>query len=451
MQLVYRSEDLLHENILQSLYLRGRLNIDAKADLDKLKQCREEGLNIDDVFVPNFNDNKEALSALNIGDVCQIKDKKYISIKVGEDKIKNLSISKDKYMELFPPVERFSVMQSKEVGDCWLLATLDSIYSNPKTRSIILSVFQENENGGIDINFGEFKNNNEITIKNADKYTAQRVFSPKGFACIEEALEQKRAHMGYERIMNLYNSLKYDKPKHGRIKYDGAIYTKSDIETVTAIIETYIDRPLDMQKSLIDLKSKDACIKLDRKKILNYLNYFNSEEALKKFSSYEIRGIKRMLISNLNKLEKSKDKVITPKEIMPTRAYLKFSFMDMGYEADNDLIYEMMLTPYINGGYPEEAYEVFGMDSSKATSDNLNGCFEDSAILVADTDNKKKNYYGLGYKIYKNHGYMIKPLPAYKKQKFGIRDPHNASQELVMSLDKLMKVFTDITIGKEKK
>jgi len=67
-----------------------------------------------------------------------------------------LGISKETYLKLFPPINRYNLRQGR-IGDCYLVATLYSMYENPATREFILQCFSENENGDISISFGNGK------------------------------------------------------------------------------------------------------------------------------------------------------------------------------------------------------------------------------------------------------------------------------------------------------
>src|SRR5574344_1695977 len=75
----------------------------------------------------------------NIGGILYIK---------GSNGMEKLNISKEKYMELFPPMERFNIQQnqSKYAGDCWFLETLNNFYKNPNTRAEIVKMFRQDGN-----------------------------------------------------------------------------------------------------------------------------------------------------------------------------------------------------------------------------------------------------------------------------------------------------------------
>ena len=87
----------------------------------------------------------DMLSATSLGEVVESGSKLYIND--GETMIE-LGMSKEKYMELFPPVKRFDINQNtnKHAGNCWFLETAFNLYQNPKTRVEILKNFRQEGN-----------------------------------------------------------------------------------------------------------------------------------------------------------------------------------------------------------------------------------------------------------------------------------------------------------------
>ena len=459
----YVDEGLLDEEILHTPDFKSRLNEPAKNDLFCLVKAAETSKNADDVFVPEFKDKKRAIKKINTGDVCKIKNNPNIFIKDDENNLIELGLSKEKYMKLFPPVARFSAIQNDSLGDCWLLATCDSLYSNPNTRARFLSVFKENENGGIDVNFGGFKvkngkivpiDKNQKTYENVDDFTAKRALSPKGFACIEEAVEQMREDLGYQRIKRTFDYFQTIKDMEGAVEFEGTLYEKGEIDRFIDMAEPSIEIPFMMKRILIDLSKKDSDIRLNKENIKKYLEYFNSGTARSKFNFYEISTVKNILNKTLKIIEEKEVDEVLLKDIMPTSLFFDFLFMHRNLDIPEGYISSFSASPYIIGGEPSEIYKLFDMKAEKIPAKDAKEKFknlDNNVVIVADTDEKEKDYKGLGYKIYSLHAYLITPVHCNGKQKYSVRNPHNSSQEIIMSEDELLQRFSNFTFAKKAK
>lgn len=94
------------------------------------------------------------------GDVVQVGNKLYVN---DDGNLVKLRMTKEKYLELFPPGSRFNINQ-KALGDCWLVSALDSIMNNPKYRAKLYQIFRQ-EGNDIYIKFPDGKN--EIKFENS--------------------------------------------------------------------------------------------------------------------------------------------------------------------------------------------------------------------------------------------------------------------------------------------
>ncbi len=140
-------------------------------DLNKLYQAYSEGIDIQKVFVPEFSNLDDAVKAIKVGDVCTLDGGNTIGIKLADGTIQNLNMSAETYMELFPPAQRFASMQG-EVGDCFLVSSLDLMFKTPETRVKLLQCFKEQPDGSIivDISGQSIRFNN---IKEIDEIISQ--------------------------------------------------------------------------------------------------------------------------------------------------------------------------------------------------------------------------------------------------------------------------------------
>ncbi len=112
-------------NYLRILNSNSDLSENVYNDLEKLRRGEE--------IVPNYpaqTSKKEVFAKTQCGDVAEIGEKLYIND--GSQMIE-WQMTKQKYLELFPPVKRFINLQ-RSMGDCYLISSFSSIMHNPKTR-----------------------------------------------------------------------------------------------------------------------------------------------------------------------------------------------------------------------------------------------------------------------------------------------------------------------------
>ena len=445
---------------IADLYLfRGRLNEDAKNDLLKLKDCYKNNKVISQEFVKNYKSDEEAEKKAKVGEVCHVGNNKYVSIKMENGFILPLSLSKSKYLKLFPPVERFSVMQN-QIGDCWLLAACDALYSNPNTRARFLSVFKENEKGGIDVNFDGFEikngksvpiNPKEATYKNTDKSTGVRAILPMGFACIEEAIERQMAQLGHERIQRICDMMDARDEDVPFMFIDDVLYTDDDIETFQENIRDLLGDPMELAQNFVDPMTKEFFIGLNEKNTKKCLRQLDKRAAKKRFTEDEIDLMKKILnthsVSSLINADKKNANITYVKEIFPTEAFLRFQKLDFRRKKLKENIKSQMTSPYINAGESEYVFKMFGLFAKTISAKNAKEELEyinDDYLITGSVS--KKSEYGAGFKLFKNHEYSIKVLNTKDGKKlFGVKNPHNASQEIVMGINELCRTFDYIT------
>lgn len=127
------------------LYLcnQGIMSDDFEKDLDTMYDAHINKKDVKEAFVPTLKSVDEALQKRETGDVFSVDGQDKIYIKTSESESKQLDLTKNTYLKLFPPLERFALYQG-DAGNCYMLSTLDAINSNPKSREKILSCFHEN-------------------------------------------------------------------------------------------------------------------------------------------------------------------------------------------------------------------------------------------------------------------------------------------------------------------
>ena len=80
---------------------------------------------------------QEVLKQSKCGDVVEIGNKLFVN---EENQLTELKITRQKFMELFPPIERFLTMQGS-LGNCYFVSVITAIMNNPKTRANIYKSF----------------------------------------------------------------------------------------------------------------------------------------------------------------------------------------------------------------------------------------------------------------------------------------------------------------------
>ena len=95
-------------------------------------------------YSSNSNLN-QVFKTTQTGEVVEVGSQLYIND--GKSMVK-VNMTKEKYLELFPPFKRFDINQndSKHAGNCWYLETMHNLYQNPSTRINILKLFRQEGN-----------------------------------------------------------------------------------------------------------------------------------------------------------------------------------------------------------------------------------------------------------------------------------------------------------------
>ena len=135
-------QGVVGKHIFEYLPPDAKISPNISSDIDKLYSAYINGVNPIDEFVPTFDSVHNAHKQLKIGDVYEIEGQDFIYIIDNEYSSSQLQLTKQKYFELFPPIERFGTTQN-QIGNCWEISVLQGLYSNPKTRHIVLSLFSQ--------------------------------------------------------------------------------------------------------------------------------------------------------------------------------------------------------------------------------------------------------------------------------------------------------------------
>lgn len=142
MQLELIQSGDIEPSTLSNYWETGKMNNNLANDLDMVYEARRAGKNVADVYVPNVKTEEEGKNQTKIGDVFKVENEDKIYIKTDENTSKQLDMDKETFIKLFPPAKRFTTQQ-REIGDCYLVTSLETVMNNPKTRVALYDAFHQ--------------------------------------------------------------------------------------------------------------------------------------------------------------------------------------------------------------------------------------------------------------------------------------------------------------------
>ena len=142
MQLALIADEKLTPQTLSHYWKTGKMCDQMEADIDMMYDCYANGKKVEDVYVPNVASKEEGTKNVKVGDVFQVEGEDMIYVKDDENKSHQLKVDKDTFIQLFPPAQRFASAQYA-IGDCYCVATLNSVMENPKTRIALYDAFEQ--------------------------------------------------------------------------------------------------------------------------------------------------------------------------------------------------------------------------------------------------------------------------------------------------------------------
>ena len=442
-------------------------NKNALSDIDLLFNSYAEGQNPKDVFVPEFESHKEAFNSLKTGDVYHLKGKRNIFIITNPERKKELGLTKETYLELFPPVERFAYTQ-QEQGNCWFISTLDALYSNPKTRYEILKCFRENEDGTLDVCLGGYTTFNGKSVKNNlnsfEFLDASKTLLPaleknrgyfsgtcEGLRLIEEAYEIEQETKALKNIRRQYAKFKHLEA-NGLKAYneiDGFNYSKEEIEEFLELAEKCLDDPKLASETFVDTSIKQ--VYFSHSFIEEKLAELSSNKAKEKYSENDIQRMKRILTRYKNYYEKNECNESISIGAIPLDVYNNIVPSDAERISSKN--------PYSDGGNQILALRAFDFYPSVHSFNNdFGGCsfiaelsLEENVsntVLLAATSNKSNNDIG----IRQNHAYSVQIARDEKTSelRFIIKDPMNTLFEKELTYKEFLDNFTYAAIAHPK-
>lgn len=145
MQLALIADGELTPQTLSQYWKTGKMCDQMEADIDMMYDCYANGKEVEEVYCPNVASQTEGTQNAKIGDVFEVEGEERIYVKDGEDSSHQLKMDKDTFIALFPPAQRFASAQYA-IGDCYCVATLNSVMENPKTRVALYDAIEQDGN-----------------------------------------------------------------------------------------------------------------------------------------------------------------------------------------------------------------------------------------------------------------------------------------------------------------
>ncbi len=168
----------LDSSILKHLNVNSDLTPEVYADLEAVKNGES--------IVPEFREGTTipyAFSKTKVGDAVAIGDKMYIN---DGKSLVEWKMTKEKYLELFPPVKRF-LTQQRGLGDCYFVSSLTNSMYNPQAR---VGIYQSFEQNGNDVS---------VTIKDYNEYGGTKTYKDSKID-----LDNRRLHVAGAKGIQMY-------------------------------------------------------------------------------------------------------------------------------------------------------------------------------------------------------------------------------------------------------
>ena len=139
-----------------------------KEELKMVLDAALNGQDPNDIAVPSVKSIAEGIEATKMGDVFEVEGEDSIYFTINDKECIQLDISKDTFNKLFPPIQKY-MSQQGDVGDCYLVSTLNNMMTDPSMRGTLLQCFSEDENGNITVDLpnGDYT----FTLENGKEVT----------------------------------------------------------------------------------------------------------------------------------------------------------------------------------------------------------------------------------------------------------------------------------------
>ena len=415
-----------------------------KDEISQFINATLNGQNPEDVAVPTVDSISAGLNNCKIGDVFEVEDENKIYIKTNDNEYQQLDISKDAYNKLFPPIQKYMSSQGN-IGDCYLVSSLNNMMTDPSMRSIVLNCFSEDENGNITVDLpnGDYtftlENGKsildyfpeEVTVMNSDTREEEIINAEQAISNSSLGMQMLEVCYGIYLQADESNKLIEELERINiNIQEDQEALNPEDkinADKVAQIINENINPELDFHNLLEILYDIDEeCIE---KITSNHLLPDCDKETLDNFVSLYKECI------NAN---------ISPGYI--ASLFYKNSLSEKINNIQNDLYGTKLRT---GGGYIERVFDAFGLDCETARSIRT----EEELIELLNTPNIKLiagGTYGssddkmLNEDLYitENHAYTIRPNKLENGEyQFEVINPWNEARTSILTTKEMIEYF----------
>lgn len=124
------------EYLLKTLFSGSNFHELPKSDMAKL-------IKVEHYFPQLKSINEKEIAKLTTGEAFAVNQEMFVKTEEGFEKLK---INKEIYEKLFPPIQRYAMAQGP-LGNCHLMAALDSLTKNPQARVDLYKMFEQTKNG----------------------------------------------------------------------------------------------------------------------------------------------------------------------------------------------------------------------------------------------------------------------------------------------------------------
>lgn len=463
------------------------INPNLAGDIKLMKQAKETGVPVEDLIVPKYTDEKEAVQNAKIGDVYNVGDEKNVFIKTDDKNAKQLKFDKETYLKLFQPVERFSTGQSN-IGDCYLVATLDTLFQNPETRVKILDCFEQD---GKDVK-AKLPNSDEVFVakdcklldEKTSKEEEEKIYIRNGSAeglkileylyggvRIEDAIVNAKEQT-YENIDNtVFNQLNFEEEK--QYYTDAKQGSKDKISRYRAELK-YLENGGNIPQSAgFTREERTEYLKNEIVKNQKDVKSYNKELKTPEPDTDEVMG------KQLERKEQLYETIKNPENFWAKElgrgANLEDGIFTSNYvyfeEDESGIVLDGMKEKlqeenkwfidnralHRDGGYPMEVLNSFGMKAKQIEVDDsfdekIKQGIENKTVFGASSKSELKNEQKLTekYNITSGHAYGAKP---YYDENGGVRitvtNPWNTTFSTDLSLEDFKKMFDFVTFAEE--
>lgn len=152
--------EALENGTVKNVKIPRLTNADLSPEIYSDLKLLKEGKSIVKEFSADTDIN-EAYKATSIGDVVEVGRQMYIN---DGKKLSKWNMTKEMFLKLFPPVDRFAFKQ-KKLGDCYLLSSISSVMRNKKAS---VTFYQSFEYDGKDV---------KVTVKAYEDYNGSQTFT----------------------------------------------------------------------------------------------------------------------------------------------------------------------------------------------------------------------------------------------------------------------------------